>query len=317
MATKAQTKRTHDSSDDNDSIVKRQNIGSEPLLKLLVPNYIAGALIGKGGEALTELQTQYGGFVRLSPGREYYPGTNERIVVVSGEKSALTNVNSHILDKFEDPGRDETMKDVPIIADRAGKVMIVLTDLAAGLLIGRGGETIKAIQEESQAKLSITMPEKAVVKGERVLTIIGPKEQLKTACEKVIEKVSGDASNMANTRMKYESSPYMDSITTGYESVAGVRGDSNTPSNSTLPARVTIDIDVDEALVGPIMGKQGIIVKEMVQRSGGARFKFSDKTEENVGKRTLTISGDFNQASNGYLLLNERVAQIDLQPQRR
>merc|ERR1712005_53805 len=140
------------------------------------------------------------------------------------------------------------------------------TDLAAGHLIGRGGETIKSIKEESQAKLSITMPEKAVVKGERVLTIIGTKEQLKTACEKVIEKVSGD------------------------ESVAGVKGNYNNPVNSTLPARVTIDIDVDEALVGPIMGKQGVIVKEMVQRSGGARFKFSDKTEEKEGKRTLTIS---------------------------
>ena len=46
-----------------------------PLLKILIPNYAAGAIIGKGGTNIGDLQNQYGAKIRLSPSREFYPGT--------------------------------------------------------------------------------------------------------------------------------------------------------------------------------------------------------------------------------------------------
>ena len=56
-----------------------------PLLKILIPNYAAGAIIGKGGTNIGDLQNQYGAKIRLSPSREFYPGTEERIVVLTGD----------------------------------------------------------------------------------------------------------------------------------------------------------------------------------------------------------------------------------------
>merc|ERR1712243_408916 len=75
-----------------------------------------------------------------------------------------------------------------------------------------------------------------------------------------------------------------------------------------LPAKVEIQVEVPNVLVGPILGKGGSIIRDFNQRSGGARFKFSDKTDDE--NRTLTISGNLDQAYNAYSLVNERVEQL-------
>jgi len=315
---------------------KRFNSGNEPLLKLLVPNYAAGALIGKGGALLNEIKETYGGFIRLSGGREYYPGTTERIVVITGEVNQIIDICNHVMEKVQDPGREPTMKNVSIDGDRAEKVKIVLTNGASGLLIGRSGATIKAIQETSKAKVSVCMPDKASVPGERVVTVSGSADERSEACRQVIEQVASDASNMANTKTKYVSedagtytsygvptgfnsqqqdgrNQYSGNVMPTYQGAGDIYSNQAPSGNTKLKAKVTVEIEVPNVLVGPIMGKQGAIIKNFVQRSGGARFKFSDKSGESED-RTLTITGDMDQTQIAYSLVNERVEQLKNQP---
>jgi len=331
---------------------KRSNTGTWPLLKLMVPNYVAGALIGKGGAVLKEMKETYGAFVRLSGGREYYPGTEERIVVITGQASQIIDVNNLIMEKLQDPGRDSSMKNISVDVERAKQVKIILTSNASGLLIGRGGATIKAMQEESKARISIAMPDKATVQGERVVTISGSFDERTEACRQVIEKIAGDATNMSNTNTKYTSMgtdmytghtvntgmpSYQggNNINSGMPSYQGgnnvnsammrgntgmssYQGNNNMGSQSfqaspkKLKAKVHVEVKVPNTLVGAILGKQGSIIKDFVQRSGGARFKFEDKTEEE--DRTLTITGDMDQTQSAYSLVNERVDQLQSQP---
>lgn len=173
-----------------------------PLLKILIPNYAAGAIIGKGGTNIGDLQNQYGAKIRLSPSREFYPGTEERIVVLTGEVSQIIDLNNYIIDKVhidatEGPGarlRDE---------ERGQKVKIVVPNATAGLVIGRGGSTIKALQEETGAKIMISGRDEAKVPGERIITISGNTDQRTEATQKVISKVAADAENMANKNLTY------------------------------------------------------------------------------------------------------------------
>jgi len=78
-----------------------------------------------------------------------------------------------------------------------------------------------------------------------------------------------------------------------------------------LKAKVEVLVDVPDVLVGGVMGKQGSIIKDFVQRSGGAKFRFSDKTDD--ADRTLTITGDMDQAQMAYNLVCERVEQLKSQ----
>ena len=65
----------------------------------MIPNYAAGAIIGKGGSNIGELQERYGAKIRLSPSGEFYPGTEERIVIVTGEVNQIVDMNNYIIDK--------------------------------------------------------------------------------------------------------------------------------------------------------------------------------------------------------------------------
>merc|ERR1712013_908818 len=100
-------------------------------------------------------------------------------------------------------GRDDSMKQITIDERRSRKTKIVLTSLAAGLLIGKGGNTIKGIQTSTQAILSITDSREGPVLGERLLTVIGDLDARNHACEQIIEVIANDASNMGNTMLRY------------------------------------------------------------------------------------------------------------------
>merc|ERR1712072_591818 len=72
--------------------------------------------------------------------------------------------------------------------------------------------------------------------------------------------------------------------------------------------------------VGGILGKHGSIVKELSQRSGGAKSTFADKTAGGGGggeggNRKLTITGGMEQTYKGFNLVNERVELLEKEQQ--
>merc|ERR1712168_270455 len=185
-----------DSEGSNDSPNKRFLRGKEPLLKLLLPNVIAGHIIGKGGSYLMELKAKYGGHIRLSGNKEYYPGTEERVVAVTGKISEIIALNYYIMDKVLNTGRE------PLRDGRGDKTKIVVTNFGAGMIIGKGGVTIRQIQEECGVKLSIAdgIDERS---EERVLTMTGTLEQRAEAAKQIISKIAEEPGNMANTNLNY------------------------------------------------------------------------------------------------------------------
>jgi len=180
----------------------KRAFGKQPLLKLLVPNDAAVAIIGKRGANLVELKERYGASIRLSHNKEFYPGTNERVLVVSGEVSQIIDLNNYIIDKIHQnaaEGRNKRDKD----ENRGQQIKIILPNKTAGTIIGKAGATIKEIKEETKAKISITGRDESSVPGERLLTISGNTEQRIEAARQVITKIATQEDNMANTSLKY------------------------------------------------------------------------------------------------------------------
>ncbi|XP_065661780.1 RNA-binding protein Pasilla [Hydra vulgaris] len=183
---------------------KRTHTESTPLLKVLIPNYAAGAIIGKGGANIGELQSRYGAKIRLSPNGEFYPGTEERIVILTGDVSQIIDLHNYIIDKVHADSMEgpKGMRD----EDRGQKVKIVCPNATAGLVIGRGGSTIKSLQEETKAKIMISGRDESKVMGERIITIAGNTEQRIEASRQVIGKIAADAENMSNKNLTYSGS---------------------------------------------------------------------------------------------------------------
>lgn len=45
------------------------------IVKVLIPGYAAGAVIGKGGQIIVQLQKDSGAIIKLSKAKDFYPGT--------------------------------------------------------------------------------------------------------------------------------------------------------------------------------------------------------------------------------------------------
>uniref|UniRef100_A0A8C8ZFB0 NOVA alternative splicing regulator 1 n=1 Tax=Prolemur simus TaxID=1328070 RepID=A0A8C8ZFB0_PROSS len=45
-------------------------------LKVLIPSYAAGSIIGKGGQTIVQLQKETGATIKLSKSKDFYPGAD-------------------------------------------------------------------------------------------------------------------------------------------------------------------------------------------------------------------------------------------------
>lgn len=69
-------------------------------IKFLVSNAEAGSVIGKQGATITDFQNQSGARIQLSRNQEYFPGTSDRIIMVSGKFSDILKAVDLILNKL-------------------------------------------------------------------------------------------------------------------------------------------------------------------------------------------------------------------------
>jgi len=184
-----------------DHISKRGNYG-KPLLKLLVPNFIAGKLIGKGGTTLSEIKSKFSASVQVSSNNEFFPGTDERIVTIATEKENLKDFLTYLIDTIQ---VDKDCEKGPLNSGNLD-VKIVVTNVGAGLVIGKGGTTIKSIQEESRAKVYLSKRDDGKAESERVVVVSGSNEQRIKACCQIIENMSSEPEKMCTSNIRYGAS---------------------------------------------------------------------------------------------------------------
>lgn len=64
----------------------------EYFLKVLIPSYAAGSIIGKGGQTIVQLQKETGATIKLSKSKDFYPGKNEHSVFQIDEHRSIYTV---------------------------------------------------------------------------------------------------------------------------------------------------------------------------------------------------------------------------------
>lgn len=87
-------------SEDNDE-TENQRFGKKRVyLKVLVPQSIIGAVIGKGGKVISELQEQSGARIKISQSADYFPGSSDRTVMVSGSLGEVLEAQKLLWEKI-------------------------------------------------------------------------------------------------------------------------------------------------------------------------------------------------------------------------
>lgn len=164
--------------------------------KVLVPSVAAGAIIGKGGETIAQMQKETGARVKMSKSHDFYPGTTERVCLITGNVDAIMTVLDFIMDKIkEKPDLTKPVieaGDSKLTQERDKQVKILVPNSTAGMIIGKAGNYIKQVKETSGSYVQISQKAKDVSLQERCITVIGEKEQNKQACLMILSKVVED-----------------------------------------------------------------------------------------------------------------------------
>lgn len=160
------------------SVQKASKTTTQCAVKLLVSNNVAGRIIGKAGQFVSQLQSDCGCRIKLSQSNHYFPGTNDRVCLVEGKLAnvhlALAAVYGKISEQTSSLAtqRSDTTEEV----SRRHEVIVVrllVPTASCGMLIGKGGNHIKEISDKSGAKMQLAQKDEAtaIVTSERVLTI--------------------------------------------------------------------------------------------------------------------------------------------------
>eukprot|EP00803_Ostreobium_quekettii_P001904 evm.model.scf_2581.1 EVM.evm.TU.scf_2581.1 scf_2581:3565-4863(+) len=169
-------------------------------IKFLLSNVAAGVVIGKAGSIITELQEHSGSRIQLSRNNVFYPGTVERVLLLTGSVKNVLVALYLILVKLtgrasgnsagspvkagsptggaengdgspggepqQPRGESESSGGSPASGkdgdgqDSPTQLKIVMPAAVCGAIIGRGGETIRSFAEDSGASISVSPQER-------------------------------------------------------------------------------------------------------------------------------------------------------------
>ncbi|KAF1886254.1 hypothetical protein Lal_00045484 [Lupinus albus] len=164
--------------------------------KIDIPNGRVGVIIGKGGETIKYLQLQSGAKIQITRDSDADPNSPTRMVEITGTPDAIAvaeKLIDEVLSEAEAGGSGVVTRRM---TGQAGSDEYVskIPNNKVGLVIGKGGETIKSMQASSGARIQVIplhLPP-GDTSTERTLKIEGTPEQIESAKELVNQIIIGE-----------------------------------------------------------------------------------------------------------------------------
>ncbi|XP_063993181.1 heterogeneous nuclear ribonucleoprotein K isoform X2 [Diachasmimorpha longicaudata] len=120
---------------------KRYRQGDDEL-RLLIPSKVAGSIIGKGGQNITKLRSQYKASIIVPD----CPGP-ERVLTISSDLDTVLQVVNKVVPNLEENGSKHGNDEID--------VRMLVHQSQAGCVIGKGGLKIKELREKTGARIKI------------------------------------------------------------------------------------------------------------------------------------------------------------------
>uniref|UniRef100_A0A9I9CZ56 K Homology domain-containing protein n=1 Tax=Cucumis melo TaxID=3656 RepID=A0A9I9CZ56_CUCME len=167
--------------------------------KIEIPNGRVGVIIGKGGETIKYLQLQSGAKIQVTRDMDADPNSTTRMVELMGTPDQIAKAEqliNDVLSEAESGGSGIVSRRLTGPSGSEQFVMKIPNN-KVGLVIGKGGETIKSMQARTGARIQVIplhLPP-GDTSTERTLQIDGSSEQIESAKQLVNEVISeGSAS---------------------------------------------------------------------------------------------------------------------------
>ncbi|KAL8825605.1 MAG: hypothetical protein Q9191_004310 [Dirinaria sp. TL-2023a] len=228
-----------------------------------IASNLVGLIIGRQGENLRRVEGETATRVQFVTGPE--ANGPMRSCKITGTRKARDDAKAEIqriIDENGNAAGRAMMQERPVIqqkgpgshqpALRAGEdaTQIMVPNRTVGLIIGRGGETIRDLQERSQCHVNIVGEEKSV-NGLRPVNLIGTAQAAAKAKDLIMEIVESDTKSLASQGGSRDQGRG--------QQFGGLGGDGE---------KINDQIVVPSEAVGMIIGKGGETIKDMQTQTG-------------------------------------------------
>ncbi|KAG6417096.1 hypothetical protein SASPL_119246 [Salvia splendens] len=166
-----------------------------PSKRIDIPNGRVGVIIGKGGETIKYLQQQSGAKIQVTRDMDADPNSPTRGVDLMGTPDQIARAEQliqDVLSEAEAGGAGSTSRRVGGQSFGAEQFVMKIPNNKVGLVIGKGGETIKSMQTRTGARIQVIplhLPP-GDTSQERTVQIDGTSEQIEAAKLIVDEVIS-------------------------------------------------------------------------------------------------------------------------------
>jgi far upstream element-binding protein len=184
-----------------------RGLGDGDTERIPIEKSLVGLIIGRAGENLRRVEQTTGARVQFKDGPE--SGASVRNCDISGTRAARASAKAEIYRIIDEngPGHRGAGQDRPRVQPKIDSIapqkdgengtQIMVPDRTVGLIIGRGGETIRDLQERSHCHVNIVGENKSV-NGLRPVNLIGSAESQQRAKDLIMEIVESDTRNAAS-----------------------------------------------------------------------------------------------------------------------
>jgi far upstream element-binding protein len=285
-----------------------------------IESSLVGLIIGRQGENLRRVESETGCRVQfISPSGEPGPYRQCKITGPRARRAeAKTAINRIIedsgmgaiaragLDPAQTPGRSGAQAAAAgtpgpaTLRDGEDCVQIMVPDRTVGLIIGRGGETIRDLQERSGCHINIVGESKSV-NGLRPVNLIGPHNAAAQAKELILEIVDSDTRNGNNPpdTNKPTRPPKTDHF--NRDNAPGLAQGGNDKVNDS--------IYVPSEAVGMIIGKGGETIREM-QNTTGCKINVSQSSGPGETEREIGLVGSRDAINRAKRAIEDKVDAV-------
>lgn len=156
--------------------------GGDDKIELIIPHAVIGLVIGKGGENIKRIQNESGAMVRVDPNTVDEKGN--KMCTITGTKQAVDEAHRQVQSVIENAATNKR----PRMAQDGGgggggaeQYRMKIPAQRTGAIIGKGGETIKSIKQQSGCDIELDKHAKECGPDESVFIIRGSSDRIAKA----------------------------------------------------------------------------------------------------------------------------------------
>ncbi|KAI1076524.1 hypothetical protein F5B20DRAFT_319631 [Whalleya microplaca] len=299
----------------------RDRGGDDDSEMIEIESSLVGLIIGRQGENLRRVESETGCRVQFIPASA--EPTTFRQCKISGPRARRAEAKAAInriiddsgmgaiaragLDNSQHAPRGAPIPPIPTSAAGTGPatlregedcMQIMVPDRTVGLIIGRGGETIRDLQERSGCHINIVGESKSV-NGLRPVNLIGPHNAAVQAKEFILEIVDSDNRNVNNNT----------NATNDGNKGRPHKAEHSRDNGQGGGEKINDSIYVPSEAVGMIIGKGGETIREM-QNTTSCKINVSQSSGPGEVEREIGLVGSRDAINRAKRAIEDKVDAV-------